>query len=297
MIPLQDSSILIVGLARNCELHINKSVAKLTAAFSAAYSLKFLIIESDSSDQTKSQLIQLSSKIQDFHYLSLGYLQGRYPKRTERIAFCRNQYLNLINNSIEYQDIDYVVVADLDGVNDNLTSTAVSSCWSRSDWDVCAANQYGPYYDIWALRHPLWSPNDCWKQADMMQQLGVNRYTSIYVSSLARMINIPQSHPWIKVSSAFGGLAIYHRSILKDLSYMGLDSGGQQVCEHVSLHDQILRKGGNIFINPLLINAKVVDHAKSATFFGLIRFWLYCQICDLYQSFRLGMALKTLRIK
>ena len=111
----------------------------------------------------------------------------------------------MIRESPHYQNVDYVV-ADLDGVNAEFSSEAVANCWLRSGWDVCTANQDGPYYDIWALRHPY-----CRRMiagAIVMQSLGLSRFQSMYVSVFAR-IRISVDHDWIEVNSAFGGLAIY----------------------------------------------------------------------------------------
>ena len=178
----------------------------------------------------------------------MGDLRKRIPLRTERIAFCRNYYLNLIRKSSDYRYVDYVVVADLDGVNSSLTASAVASCWSRGHWDVCTANQLGNYYDIWALRHPLWSPNDCWAQSRFLMTAGSSRFTAIFSSVLIRMINIAPNDDWINVESAFGGLAIYRKCILDGGGfYKGLDDSGVEVCEHVSLHEHICHMGGKIF--------------------------------------------------
>lgn len=281
MTSFQNSSFLIIGLARNCEALIAESVATLAESFSSVKSLRFLVIESDSSDRTVEVLCRLATENNFFNYVSLGHLRSQYPKRTDRIAFCRNYYLKLINACSEYKVVDYVVVADLDGVNSKLSIVSVASCWSRTDWDVCTANQDGPYYDIWALRHPLWSPNDCWEQVRMMQSLGLGRFKSNYISVLARMIRIPVNHDWIEVNSAFGGLAIYRKSVLKHVRYEGLNTQSEEVCEHVSLHRQIRSNGGKIFVNPALINATIIEHALSSTFLGLIKFWLQCQVVDL----------------
>lgn len=282
MPALENSSILIVGLARNCADKLFISIARLSLAFRSAKTIAFLIIESDSSDSTIDVLSQISSSYSSFEYVTLGSLLERFPMRTERIAFCRNHYLKLIEESSKYHDVDYVAVADLDGVNYELAPKSVASCWTRSNWDVCTANQYGPYYDIYALRHPLWSPHDCAEQANMLKSLGVKRFTYNYVSILSKMICIPTYHDWIKVDSAFGGLAIYRKSILENVRYNGLNEIGLEVCEHVSLHTQICNNGGRIYINPALVNAHVVDHARSATFLGLFTYWCKCQVAEFF---------------
>ena len=274
MTPLSESSILVVGLARDCEKYLSGSIECLVKTFGAAKSIAFLIVESDSSDNTVNLLSYEASIRLDFRYVALGDLRKRIPLRTERIAFCRNYYLNLIRKSSDYRYVDYVVVADLDGVNSSLTASAVASCWSRGNWDVCTANQLGNYYDIWALRHPLWSPNDCWAQSRFLMTSGSSRFTAIFSSVLIRMINIAPSDDWINVESAFGGLAIYRKCILDGGGfYKGLDDSGVEVCEHVSLHEHICHMGGKIFINPNLTNTAPLEHVRYLKLRGLIVLW------------------------
>lgn len=295
MISLQESSVLIVGLARNCERHLPDSIANLIESFSSAKILKFLVVESDSEDRTEEFLKHMALEDKNFHYTSLGHLQEQHQKRTERLAFCRNYYLGLIKECSEYQDVDYVVVADLDGVNNKLSAYSVESCWSRIDWDVCAANQDGPYYDIWALRHPLWSPNNCWKLAEFLMAHGQGRFESIFSAVYGRMVRVQPDAEWIEVESAFGGLAIYRTKALENVSYAGLTPSGEEICEHVSLHQQIREKGGRIFINPKMLNASVVEHARNASGLGLVRFWFRCQLRGTLRYLRILPYLKRAR--
>jgi len=293
---LSESSILIVGLARNCSQSLPTSISVLSSAFTKCNSLSFLIIESDSSDSTIETLSRLAVIYRPFRFISLGHLADQLPRRTERIAFCRNYYLSIIDNTSAFDNIDYVVVADLDGVNTCLESDSVSSCWSRLDWDVCTANQDGPYYDIWAFRHSLLSPNDCSQQQKFLERLGVSRFSSLYSSTFSRMIKIPSGHQWIEVDSAFGGLAIYRRSILRDVRYVGLSLCGDEVCEHVSFHSDIKTNGGRIFINPALINSKTNPHSRKATFIGLIKLWFSCQLLDFFSTISLTNVKSHLRL-
>ena len=151
--------VLVVGLARNVAACLRTTVHRLARAITPqAQSVQWLVIESDSSDETVRELASLERDLPDFRFISLGTLSLTIPLRTARIALCRNQYLSAIRQDARYRHVAAVVVADLDGVCDLLTPAAFASCWVRDDWDACMANQRGPYYDIWALRHPLWSP-------------------------------------------------------------------------------------------------------------------------------------------
>ena len=259
---LSEHSILVAGVARDCEKTIRDEVLRLFESLKMCKALHWLVIESDSSDKTVDALRALQDEIPGFRFKSLGSLGQEIPVRTQRIAHCRNAYLDELQSNPLYSDIDYVVVADLDGVNDLVTSDGLASCWVRSDWDVCTANQRGPYYDIWALRHPLWSPNDCWRQYDFLRARKAPRELALWSAIHIKMITIDESDEWIEVDSAFGGLSVYRRHVLDNVTYAGLDQSGVRVCEHVSLNNQIRANGYRIFINPRLINTTQTAHSR-----------------------------------
>lgn len=262
MKKITESEVLIVGLVRNSEMALENDVFRLNQAFSSFKTIRWLIIESDSQDGTSIKLHEISKKILNFDYLSLGTLSGAMPKRTERLAHCRNRYLKEIRNNQLYADVDYVAIADLDGVNKLITKDAVESCWLRDGWDVCAANQNGPYYDIWALRHPIWSPNDCWAQCRFLEALGTSHEKAKQAAVYAKQVTIPQSADWIEVDSAFGGLAIYKVAALAKGEYFGLGQYGEEVCDHPFLHKSMREAGKRIFINPKLINTDLTEHTQ-----------------------------------
>jgi len=252
---------LVVGLVRNCSSHIKKDLFTIKSALDG-FNCKvyWLIIESDSSDDSVLKLTELVSAVENFRYVSLGPLRHRIPSRVERIAFCRNKYLEEIRTDNQYDKIKYVVVADFDGLNTLISSEAIASSWERLDWDVCTANQDGPYFDIWALRHEHWSPNDCLKQYKFLIQHNVSSKKALYASVHSRMIKIPKDSHWIEVDSAFGGFAIYRRHALIAGKYNGLSSNGDEICEHVPFHDYLKNNGFKIYINPRLINAGFTEH-------------------------------------
>jgi hypothetical protein len=249
------NNIVVAGIVRNCGKNIMGDIDRLNMALQGCDNLKYLIIESDSMDDTLEKLEFLNNSISDFHYISLGVLRTNIPKRTERLAFCRNKYLEEIESNPLYRDIQYVLVTDLDGTNELLTKENIASCLQIDDWDVCTANQKGPYYDIWALRHPELSPNDCWKAYHyMVDELGIKPEIAGQKVLKSRMLWFKKNVKPFEVDSAFGGLAIYRRNILENIRYSGIDENGAEVCEHVALNRQIKEKGGKIYLNPRLIN-------------------------------------------
>ena len=261
MKTLSGSQLLVVGLVRNCEGKIEGEVQKINFAFSGATNVNWLVIESDSEDGTLKKLEKLSAN-HNFDFITLGKLRNEYPKRTERIAKCRNRYLEEIKINPKYNGIDFIVVADLDGVNSKLTEKSVQSCWDLSiDWDACFANQCAPYYDIWALRHDLWCPIDCFEQEAFFNNFKVDDFYNRYTSNLSKMIFIPKDAAPIRVKSAFGGLAIYKKQWLLKGEYVGVKDNGDEVCEHVYFHLSHM-KDANLYIVPSLINCGWNEHSK-----------------------------------
>jgi glycosyltransferase involved in cell wall biosynthesis len=145
------SKVLILGTIRDCASTIEPIRRILSEAFDDAESIQWFVVESDSGDTTVETLEAIARQDPQFRFVSLGQLCAQVPQRTARIAQCRNRYLEEIRTNPEYQEIDYVVVADLDEVNLGLTRAAVRTCWHHTGWDMMWANQRGPYYDIWAL--------------------------------------------------------------------------------------------------------------------------------------------------
>ena len=271
------SNILIVGLARNCEAVIANEIKNINKAFSSAKNIEWIIVESDSNDRT-SEVIKNLAKKYSINLISLGNLIDEFPKRTARIAFCRNTYVEEINNNNLYSNIDYVVVADLDGVNNKINSNSVNSCWETNlNWDACFANQSAPYYDIWALRHHIWNPIDCYDGEKFLLSYGLNEFSSKSASVLSKMVRIPVTYEPIKVDSAFGGLGIYKKNIFNEGTYVGLDKNENEICEHISFHVD-RKKNYDFYIMPSLINCGWNQHSKILKFQYLIPLYIGSKI-------------------
>ncbi len=254
-------SVLIVGLVRNGSGKVGSDVIKLRAAVGSFSEVHWLLVESDSTDDSISELAALREEVDNFRFVSLGSLQSRLPLRTQRIAHCRNVYLDEIENNPLYESIKFVIVADFDGINTLISQQAIDSCWIKSDWAVCTANQAGPYYDIWALRHERWVSCDYLLSHEFLTGYGLGVEASLQATLFSRMITIPETSCWIEVESAFGGLAVYKREAIAGSRYSGLTIDGREVCEHVSFHANIRSRGNSIFINPRLINAAYTEHS------------------------------------
>jgi len=260
---ISDKEVVILGLCKNVSRELEIDVQRLLDSFQDFAKIHFRFVESDSSDSTLDVLSRLESEVSNFRFVSLGSLQEQIPERVARICYCRNVCLDILSSDPSLANCAYVVVSDLDGVNTFLTRSAVLSCWERSNWDACMANQAAPYYDIYALRHPEWSPNDCWHYESELRSQGMNPLFARQRAIYDRMITISPDSEWIPVDSAFGGLAIYKRSLFDNVKYFSVLPNGDHVCEHVTLHQQMKIKGAKLFINPALINSGWNNHNSS----------------------------------
>ena len=258
-VPISEATVLLAGTARDVASHIGSEIDRLIAATKQFKQIFVLIVESDSSDNTVSVLEDLKKSISNFDYLALGNISESIPSRTERLAHCRNQVIEAVRSNPLYQAVDYVMLSDLDGLNAELTASAITNCWnSATPWDVVTANQLDFYYDVYALRHRDWSPSDCLSQQIRLEPV-LGHDASINLSVWAKQVKLPPERGYIEVDSAFGGFAIYKKAAFLAGTYIGrmVDDGLEKdVCEHVAMHAAIRKAGYRIFINCALINCK-----------------------------------------
>lgn len=258
----------VVGLVREGEKKVQREIENLMACFSFPDS-RFFVVESDSTDNTIKVLESIKHKYSEFDFISLGQLSSTIPERVSRITLCRNEYLRRF---YEVSDsFDYLVVADLDGVNRKLTKNRISQVLSLQNWSMVSANQLGPYYDLWALRATNWLTEDCHHsfKRDLESGKGIRR--SFFKYFVAPMFPVARSG-LVEVTSAFGGLAIYRREDLVGGFYSEFNHSGEIQCEHVNFNSAISNSGGKLYISTELYNAGWTSNAKRA----LIRFLGIC---------------------
>ena len=257
-----EAKILVTGIARDCGKKIEQDINRIALCLTRFREIHWLVVESDSEDNTVEILQEHERRLKNFRYLSLGRLRDKYPKRTERTSFCRNVYLGEVQKNEIYTDIDFVLVVDLDGINTKITEEGILSCWEVDDWGGCAANQAGPYYDVWALRHEVWCPGDCWHEYYFLREYGLGVARALYASVYSKMITIPSDQPMFEVDSAFGGAAIYKREALMNAKYVGVDEEGKEVCDHVALSEDMRNDGFKLYLNPKFVNSGITFHSR-----------------------------------
>lgn len=271
---------LICATVRDVEETIFKEVSDLDMIFSKSFdSYEYCVVESDSSDSTIDQLDKLKKNIPNFNFLSLGNLANKIPSRTERIAYCRNKYLDvLLNLTKSGNRIDYVVVVDLDCINNKIQLTefvrALNVISSNFNIGGVFPNQLGPYYDVYALRHPYWNAfNSSEVQKFYEKSLKQDVFFAHLYSVLIKMVTIPVDTGNIEVESAFGGMAIYNANDVLKSKY-----DGKIECEHVAFNKGIRNTGKKLFILPFLINSGVNNHSFKRSILYILYLFLRSKI-------------------
>ena len=284
--------VVLVGTISNAAGSLRADLTKVMKALSKFEVVEIFLVESDSSDSTLLVLEDLHKKIKNFNFISLGDLRFEIPDRIHRIRYCRNVYVQEIRKIIDSADIEYVFVADLDGMNSKISSKAIHSSFERGDWGAVLANQLGGYYDVLALRHPAWCPQDVLvdlrheqsliDDSEIPQRSFIRRASRRFEYDRARkkaiysrMIRIKHDEDWFEVKSGFGGLGIYKAELFKRFDYSLHEGDLDFESEHVAFSKRITDHGYKIFINPKMIN-------NYYNTYNINRFMIVRQIREMY---------------
>jgi glycosyltransferase involved in cell wall biosynthesis len=249
-------SFLVLGVAKNCQKTLRRTVAAVSKLLPPNSLVSIFVVESDSKDGTVELMKALRRENPSFDFLSLGSLELTEPDRIRRIAYCRNAYLDQLDQArLEGKQYDYVVVADFDGVNSKLQTLEPMDA-VLSDSKVVCANQIGRYYDILALRKSGWVDEDYRVTNSRSVAQGSNPILCHLRNVSGKQIKISRFAKNIEVESAFGGLSIYPVKAIAGLRYSAeLLRTGVYECEHVSLNKQVRQRGYAIEIVPGLQNS------------------------------------------
>ena len=256
MKSVETSDILVCGTARNVASKLRPFMSVMDNCLSGFRTVDYLICESFSSDDTKNILSDIATKREDFIFITDLEVPENESRRTVRIASARNQILRYVKDHGE--KYDFIIMADLDGVNRDLRRRAIESCWAMNDWDMVSASQPLKYYDIWALRAKGWVESDWWEDFKKLSA-SISKKRAYRITLTSKMRSIRRSSEPIAVESAFGGLAIYTREAFISGTYRGTDFTGKEICEHVPFHNDLISKGYKLYINPKLVNLNEIS--------------------------------------
>ncbi len=265
----------VLGCARDCGRHLPSVFRNLDQLRPWFSDVQVLLLENDSRDDTLQQIRAYADARAGIQARGMPGLDDQIPVRTERLAHLRNACMGWLQRQGGLKGDDLVLVLDCDEVNAGLWDV---NRWPQLfDWflgrqDAAAMfpNQRGPYYDLWALRHPDRCPVDVWQQVLELHC----RHPELSDAALIEQAY----HPWQfsvnpaglpeAVESAFGGLGFYKTRWLRrnaanycgsisrwiDHSEEGTRLIRWQVAEHVAFHAGLRAQGGTLWLQPALVN-------------------------------------------
>ena len=271
------SSIVFAGAARDCASHLPAVFANLERLAAVCDQAAFVFVENDSTDGTRELLRKFGAAHSGVALFDLAGL-GQLPVRALRLEFARNAYLEYVRTDASLAGFDYLCVMDMDDMGAYPLDVARfrAALAFLEGTDRCAgvfANQQGPYYDLWALRHRDYCPEDAWYEVLLWARQHHCSDEEAFAQTFARRIrSFAPGSAAVEVDSAFGGLGIYRLDWVRRNAnpYLGsrvrvLRNGEQltafrmQQCEHVHFHAGLRQLGLRLFILTDLINAVTAE--------------------------------------
>ncbi|MDA4843775.1 hypothetical protein [Hoeflea poritis] len=249
--------VVFAGLARDCA-HALPGILQTIEDFGEELSdWGYVFLENNSVDNSFQVLSAFDRRLQRGIVRSFGDLQAEFQLRTERLAMLRNRCIEEIFADSRLREFDYLIVMDLDAVNEQFDKSRILELLDtrNPEWTAMFANQSERYYDIWALRHPTLSPDDCWRRVRERPE-NMSKEEALQEFVVKRRKKLDPSRGFIPVDSAFGGFGLYRLQPLNGCRYVGVAADGEETCEHVAFHECLTKNGGQLFIDASLINGR-----------------------------------------
>ena len=264
-------STFICGAVRNGGAAFVKTLAVIEALKPLLADCAIVIVTNDNTDGTDEALFAWAASSAQHHVIRLDGLAKAVPDRVDRLAMARNFYLEFWRSHMS-QRFEQVLVMDLDGPNESIDAAEFARVVAAqpAGWDGLFPNQLKAYYDIYALRHDTWCPDDCWEDVRAATRKRTLRQPFKSARGRAarkffvydRQIKIPPDHPPFRVRSAFGGLGLYRAAALTNCWYGTKTAAGAPCCDHVVVNEEITRRGGKLFVLPSLLNMAPDEHLR-----------------------------------
>lgn len=251
----------VCGIVRDAERGLKANIPVVRSFCDCCKDWRVVMFENDSKDRTKDLLAEWqglmgerinaickdtdgSRTIPRAGEVTVNRFFSR--QRIEKMNRLRNQYLEYVEK--QGWNPDYLVVVDLDVAQLNLGGILSTFAHDR-EWDAVTAFGYSTsprlrrrYHDTYALT--LWEDRNKPQTEEMTVRLA-DELGKVYPTD-----------DWIRVASAFGGLAIYKYAVIKGLRYEVVSNDDPRVevrSEHVGLYKQMMAHGHDKFyINPAM---------------------------------------------
>ena len=256
-----DRTIIICGIVRNAERGLKRNIPEIKRLCQMFKGYKVFVYENDSTDKTKQLLQGWHDSDPDNVFISLNDtsaqptippasdVPGINPfyshKRIDKMAMLRNTYMQFVDDM--GWSADYFVVVDLDVAR--ISADNIMSSFVREDWDAVTAFGYSTSPKLKRRYHDTYALTEFGDEENPQTEEKIIKNSEKYA-------NLNDGNPWVRVFSAFGGLAIYRFESIKGVRYEALKNNDPRVqvkCEHYSIYYQMKRRGfDRVYINPAM---------------------------------------------
>lgn len=275
---MKTKTIVICALLRDVADKIPEIIQRTEKIGNLFKNYYVLIVENNSSDETRNILIKWKNNNNKITILgcginipdncSLSFAETKTEghsvdhKRINKMSQLRNIYLDHIRNTPNLANTDFTIVADLDIIGnvylDGIANTIGHLSDNESEFynaaGVCANGIYrwgglNIYYDTYAY-------------LDHNEDFNIN-YKYIHDVKKGLGVRYPRGHPLIPVASCFGGFTIYKTNVLLDKNVIcDVQTSENILCEHVLLNKNIAKYSTNntgMYHNPSMINLVMLN--------------------------------------
>lgn len=245
MKQINENSAAFCLLARDCESNLQRNLSYIENYRNQFQHSIVIAIENDSHDGTKKILEKWAQESEGFILKSQNHPEWSSLHRVQRIALCRNEYMDILREQNE--SYDFVIIIDMDVELCDVDFMEVIHN-APSDFSALFAN--GRYY-LSVLRHRVpmfyydlyaYVPNNSPKIVFIGGELGDNG------DVLERLL---RRQEYVQCDSAFGGLAVYRFETIQNLTYITVPNHRSNkytlLCEHVPFNAEC-RKRGALYI-------------------------------------------------
>lgn len=220
---------------------------------------RIVVFENDSADETRTLLERMDQEndkillvkcpsVPDckFDMPNLYDYGLMHRNRIDRMTFFRNVYMSIVHRHFATYDYLCVLDFDLDGVIPTHGFVHALAC--PLPWSCICVNGRSSVPGTFGLLTTMYdamafceSPDD-FKIAKSTDR-GMGHLLQKYLRLMWRS-NVSKSSPFLPVMSAFNGVAIYRMTDVRNLYYVP-----GYACEHISLHEQLVRRHKPIYID------------------------------------------------
>lgn len=263
---IYDRSIVFTGLARNVGKKIQERIQNCVVIGSMFSSYKVIIFENDSNDNTRTLVKNISHSNPNILLIDCkGYDDCKFNQcdlyeygimnknRIDRMTFFRNVYMTIIHNSFSSYDYLCVLDFDIDGIIPLNGIIHALNC--PFDWSCICANGRSSVPGTFGMMTTMYDAMAyCSSEKDIQEAKSNTRGMSHLFQKYLKLMWLSQLQTtkdktgFVPVLSAFNGLALYR---MKDIHNLYYQEGYS--CEHISLHEQLLRSNKHIWIDLHLI--------------------------------------------